>query len=375
MSLSDLKKSVESVFTERISSPFYGTFILSWVIWNWQPIYLTVFVDQRLIAPKTKLEYIVQNYANWWHLLILPLVSTAFLIGIVPWAVNKALKIHLNYEKERISMRESIDAGKRLTIEQTAEIRNQMSELSDEHEKQVRRKDDELKICKAQIRQLETDKVAFKVNKAMYGIEGSWKDVTEIVNNLLLQTEGQRLLVENEILGGDPLHGTPKLLVISYKWNNVSDTVVAKEHYIVFLKDSHIKVEETVEAIRIYNEIEEANKQRITTNLVEPLLLETFFPGTWKLVYKGELNGEEFVRILEGNKYWVKDIPTNVYFESFTLKDVSISIPDKEIKFTKVRPDPSAPTTSSTLKIIELGKKYVGVEEDARVSVDYMRID
>ena len=37
--MTDVKKSLNSIINERISSPFYGTLILSWLIWNWK--YLT----------------------------------------------------------------------------------------------------------------------------------------------------------------------------------------------------------------------------------------------------------------------------------------------------------------------------------------------
>ena len=56
--ISDFRKSINSILYERVSSPLFGTFVISWLIWNWKITYLTLFVSESNLD-KNKLEYIL----------------------------------------------------------------------------------------------------------------------------------------------------------------------------------------------------------------------------------------------------------------------------------------------------------------------------
>jgi hypothetical protein len=63
---SEIKKSINSILFERLTSPLYGTLIISWLIWNWKIIYLTLFVDSEEnyeeIEIKTKEKIELENF-------------------------------------------------------------------------------------------------------------------------------------------------------------------------------------------------------------------------------------------------------------------------------------------------------------------------
>ena len=134
---SELRKSISSIFEERITSPFYGSFIFSWLVWNWQIIYLTFFVSQDAVKPLTKIDYILSHYSSVLTLLVFPFGSALFLIVAVPWLANRLYKVHLYYEKERTTWKEQFDSKRRLTIERSAQILNDMLEQETKHQKQI----------------------------------------------------------------------------------------------------------------------------------------------------------------------------------------------------------------------------------------------
>lgn len=100
---------------EKINSTMYGSFILSWCLWNWKSIYITFFVDQdkiKEIYGVLKSDYLSNLYqlSSWgsvlWtvaQIILLPAI-TAYLIVFQLYKIEKffftrALKN--KYEKKR----------------------------------------------------------------------------------------------------------------------------------------------------------------------------------------------------------------------------------------------------------------------------------
>ena len=155
---SEAGKSFKKIFEERITSPLYGSFILSWAIWNWKIIYLTVFVSQEYIKPLTKIDYIIIHYINWCNLIWYPFISAIVLIGLIPLLANQAYRVNLYYEKQRRNWKEKFDAGRRLSIEQSAQLRSEMFEMNYNHLKQIDAKESENKISRQQVELLLAEK-------------------------------------------------------------------------------------------------------------------------------------------------------------------------------------------------------------------------
>ena len=59
--INELKKSINAALYERAVSPLYGTFLITWSLWNWKIIYLTFFVSENKLEIN-KIDYIVANY-------------------------------------------------------------------------------------------------------------------------------------------------------------------------------------------------------------------------------------------------------------------------------------------------------------------------
>ncbi|WP_343687851.1 hypothetical protein [Chryseobacterium gleum] len=76
--LQTILKSTE----DRIKNPFIGTFITSWIIFNWKPILFIIFSDKGV---EDKIDFIKDNYNDIWCYLWLPLISAVFYIAILPY--------------------------------------------------------------------------------------------------------------------------------------------------------------------------------------------------------------------------------------------------------------------------------------------------
>lgn len=81
-------------FKEKISSPFFRYFSVSWILWNYKFVYFIAFLDEKIFfeAHKiTKFDYLMNNpffYETWYCniaiFLVAPLISTWFMIFIFP---------------------------------------------------------------------------------------------------------------------------------------------------------------------------------------------------------------------------------------------------------------------------------------------------
>ncbi len=90
--VNEIVDSVKNAIKERLGSIMYGMFLISWIGWNWQVIYTTLFIDQNIILANTgllKIDYIKTFYTNAWvffgSIVIGPAISTYLII----WWLSK----------------------------------------------------------------------------------------------------------------------------------------------------------------------------------------------------------------------------------------------------------------------------------------------
>ncbi|MDQ5938468.1 MAG: hypothetical protein QG603_277 [Patescibacteria group bacterium] len=90
--VNEIVDSVKNAIKERLGSIMYGMFLISWIGWNWQVIYTTLFIDQNIILANTgllKIDYIKNIYTNKWiftrNIILGPIISTYLII----WWLSK----------------------------------------------------------------------------------------------------------------------------------------------------------------------------------------------------------------------------------------------------------------------------------------------
>lgn len=144
--MEDYFKSIKSVLYDRISSPFYGTLIISWLIWNWKIPYVTFFVSEKYIG-YSKIDFIT-NCLNVSHSITYPILSAAVLILIMPFLTNGAFWISHKFDIWRNNKRNELDKNVLLTLEQSLDLRNQIDHLKLEFAKIVNTKEEDIKLEK-----------------------------------------------------------------------------------------------------------------------------------------------------------------------------------------------------------------------------------
>lgn len=105
--MDEICNSISKWFKEKTTSPLYGIFIFSVVLWNWKFFYVLFWQgEEKLSIPK--IEYIQATlliHQNFWqhlvHFLVFPLVSTYVAICWLPIVSNWAHKKHIEFFYER----------------------------------------------------------------------------------------------------------------------------------------------------------------------------------------------------------------------------------------------------------------------------------
>lgn len=157
--MDEIKKSISSILYERTTSPFFGTFIFSWLIWNWKIPYLTFFISENKID-SNKVDYIVKNYSNVNHLLTLPLISTIILLTIFPFISNGAYWLSLKFDNWKINQKNKIEDKQLLTVEQSIELREQIRKQEERFINLLSDKNSEIESLRNQIAEVSSQSIS-----------------------------------------------------------------------------------------------------------------------------------------------------------------------------------------------------------------------
>jgi len=142
--ISDIQKSISAIMHERLSNPFWGTLITSWLVWNWKIVYLTVFISESTIQTN-KIDYITTNFSNSNVLITYPLISAFIVLLIIPFVSNGAFWAHLKFNKWKLDKKHAIDENILLTLEQSIQIREEILQNEKKIEKLLEQKNQEIK--------------------------------------------------------------------------------------------------------------------------------------------------------------------------------------------------------------------------------------
>jgi hypothetical protein len=165
--ISNLKKSLSTILHERTSSPFYGTLIVTWIIWNWKTVYLTLFISEDKIDVD-KITYITQKLSGIDNLVIYPLISTAVILTLIPFVSNGAYWLNLKFDKWKLDKKNEIEKKQLLTLEQSIEIREQLISQEIRFEKLLENKNNEIIQLKSIIEDSEPGENNIQTNIESY---------------------------------------------------------------------------------------------------------------------------------------------------------------------------------------------------------------
>jgi hypothetical protein len=160
--MKEVFKSFFEVTKERIKNPLIGTFMISWILINWRPIFLALFSEKSIIE---RIEFIELNYSSVNSYLTIPLTIALFYVIVLPylmWGIDELMQksttgrkknltkqIIIDYNgKQQIAIEESKLEDSKASYRDKADFNKQIEQLRnqlDERDKELKSKSIELK--------------------------------------------------------------------------------------------------------------------------------------------------------------------------------------------------------------------------------------
>lgn len=184
--IDEIKKSANSVFSERISSPFWGALICSWSIWNWRIVYVTFIIDQDKI-PGTKIDYILNNFSDINYTVTYPLISTLLLLTLVPFLTNGAFWLSLKFQQWRSEQKNAIEKKQLLTLEQSIQLREEIINQEKRFDSLLESKNLEIKQLKEIINEAKISEATSQIEPVVTNNDDSNELALKITENIELK--------------------------------------------------------------------------------------------------------------------------------------------------------------------------------------------
>lgn len=141
----DIIKSIRAHLYERTTSPLLGTFIISWLAWN----YRFVFVLFSELEVDFKFDYIsafifYNSWACFSYGFLYPLLTTGFFIFVFPFPSKWVFIFWRNRQVELKKKRQQIDGEELLSKKESILIKKKLINLEREHAKEIDDRDREI---------------------------------------------------------------------------------------------------------------------------------------------------------------------------------------------------------------------------------------
>jgi len=147
--IDEIKKSISATLYERTTSPLFGTFLFSWILWNWK-IILVLFATNSQELETTKFEYIENNLLNYSSGIIYPVASTILILTLYAWLAEKAYQLWLYFDKRKLDLKNEIEKNKLLTLDQSIKLRLEISKKEESFDNLLKEKEKLIQVLRAE---------------------------------------------------------------------------------------------------------------------------------------------------------------------------------------------------------------------------------
>lgn len=159
--MEDHKKMINSVVFDRLTNPLTSTFLISWVVSNWNLFYITFFV-YKYDDGMNKIDYLISK-ANSFHILELPLIYTGFLLFIYPLLVQWTYENWLELKQKRLDVKNKYDRKKTFTLEEYSKLIEQPARDKISHSKIIAELNQEHIVALETVRKQHEDETQTKI--------------------------------------------------------------------------------------------------------------------------------------------------------------------------------------------------------------------
>lgn len=134
----DLIKTIKAQLYDRIASPLFSSYLISWVGWNYKFL-LTIFSGMKV---KEKLDFISGVvYPSFSYLLmhgvLYPLITSMLIIFVYPYPAKFTYQFYRRRQVELKEIQQKIDDETPLTREEAKKIRTDALVMSVDFEKEI----------------------------------------------------------------------------------------------------------------------------------------------------------------------------------------------------------------------------------------------
>ncbi|WHU84795.1 hypothetical protein A7P61_07305 [Pantoea agglomerans pv. betae] len=164
----DLLKTIKAQLYDRIASPLFSSYLISWVGWNYKFL-LTLFSGMKV---KEKLDFISSVvYPSFNYLLLhgalYPLITSMLIIFVYPYPAKFTYEFHRRRQVELKEIQQKIDDETPITREEAKKIRTDALIMSIDFEKEI----EKLREENVQLRRLVKDSQVVGANEDTAGNE------------------------------------------------------------------------------------------------------------------------------------------------------------------------------------------------------------
>lgn len=191
-----MKEIFQSLFestNDRLKNPIIGSFIISWIIFNWRAIAFFFFSNKNI---EYKIEHINLNYSNFNNLFLFPIITSLIYITIFPYVLmtlDKLISLAVKTRKNSVKDLIIFDLkNKQKIAEEESELENIKASFRDKKDLNYR-----IEILTNQID--EKDKIIQTLNDELGLIKKNLPPSNnDIEANLILDSEYQKFKEKSE---------------------------------------------------------------------------------------------------------------------------------------------------------------------------------
>lgn len=189
--IEDIITTIKAQLYERAVSPLMGSFIFSWLVWNYKLIIL-FFSDEDFIEKYRIINEIL--YASPQDLMLLsfiyPLVTAALYLFAYPYPAKYTYQFSRNRQKEISDIKRKVEEETLLTVKESQSLRREINSLEEEYQKLFSKKDSEIEFIKAENLRLQSENISNKKSiseKKLNHSEISENNLNKMQENILLE--------------------------------------------------------------------------------------------------------------------------------------------------------------------------------------------
>jgi hypothetical protein len=144
--IKEITNSFKAALYQRVSSPLYGTYIFSWILYNWVIVLPLIFgskvFDQRIIEFKTGMVSSDEDFL--YSTVLIPMIITGVILLLQP-ILQRFHFIYAEWNKsEGLKKRDEFSSETMLTLEQSNELRSSVQKVQQFHQEVLKNKEEEI---------------------------------------------------------------------------------------------------------------------------------------------------------------------------------------------------------------------------------------